>query len=148
MNEKITRTDWYPHERLIVTHISGDVDKQDVEYWQQSLEQALDKVEDHSSFKIFVNLFGFKAVDLDAHKRFRAIVPETLARYNWKVGYVDLFEEANSMQYTTTRGIQCVAAAHAHQDETKIEQYETRFGRDNEHFFTNQEAAMNWIKGV
>ncbi len=148
MDKKITRTDWYPQQRLIVTHISGDVDKQDVEFWQQSLELALAKIEDNSSFKIFVNLFGFKAVDLETHKRFRTIVPETLARYNWKVGYVDLFDEANSMQYSSTRGIQCVAAAHAHQDETKIEQYETRFGRDKERFFTNQETAIQWIRGV
>lgn len=145
---KTIDTQWYPEERLIITQISGDVDKDDVEAWEQSLHEQLARVEDGATFKIFINLYGFKAVDLDAHKRFRAIVPSTLANYGWKVGYVNLFDEAASMVLKNERGIQCVAAVHCHQDSTKIEQYESRFGKDNEHFYTDPVLAEQWIRSV
>lgn len=147
MNTKITRTDWHPSRSLIVSHISGDVTKDDIALWEKSLHDTLGRLDPNSSFKIFINLHGFKAVDIEAHKRFRAIVPETLANYGWKVGYVGLFEEeAKKMTFSNERGIQCKAAAHCHQDETKMELYEQRFSRDNEHFFTDPVKALEWIE--
>lgn len=146
---KKTETNWYPDKKLIVTHISGDINSADVEIWERSLHSALEQIEDNGTFKIFVNLYGFTAVDIDAHKRFRGIIPLTLAEYGWKVGYVDLFEdEAKAMAYSTKRGVSCTAAAHCHQDATKIEKYERYYSRDNEHYFTNPESAMDWIENV
>lgn len=146
-NSKITETNWYPEKKLLVTHISGDVDKTDIEMWESSLNEALNKINDNESFKVFVNMYGFKAIDLDAHKRFRGIVPLTLANYGWKVGYVNLFEEeAKSVTYKNTRGIKCVGVAHSHQDETKMDLYETRFSCDKEHFFKDPAKAIEWIE--
>jgi len=145
--EKVIRTDWYPDQKLITTQISGDVDKADIEQWEYSLTNTLSQLEDNSTFKIFINLYGFKAIDIDAHKRFRSIVPLTLAQYGWKVGYVDLFEEeAKNLTYSNTRGIQCTAAVHVHQDASKIDQYEARFGREEEHFFSDPIKADQWIR--
>jgi hypothetical protein len=121
---KITETKWYPAERLVVTHISGHVDEQDISKWQQSLEEVLNRIEDNSRFKIFVNLHGFKAVNFDAHKKFRVIIPSTLADYGFRAGYLGLFPEAE-VHLKNTRGIQCVAAVHVHQDDTKINNYDT-----------------------
>ncbi len=147
METKITRTEWFPEKSLIVTHISGDVTKDDIAAWEKSLHETLDRLQENSSFKIFINLHGFKAIDIEAHKRFRAIVPSTLANYGWKVGYVDLFEEdAKKMTFTNTRGIKCSAAVHCHQDATKIELYQQKFSRKNEHFFTDPAKAMEWIE--
>lgn len=144
---KITETTWYPEKRLIVTHISGDIEKDDIEQWEKSLQNTLDQIEDNSTFKIFVNLHGFNAVNIDAHKKFRGIVPLTLADYGWKVGYVGLFEEeAKTMVYKNTRGIQCIGAAHSHQDETKMGLYETRFSSEREHFFPDPTQARQWIE--
>jgi hypothetical protein len=145
---KITETTWHPDEKLIITHLSGDVDLADVERWEESLKTAFEKIEDNGVFKIFVNLHGFKATDIEAHKRYRSIIPLMLADYGWKVGYVDLFDEAKDMSFKNLRGIRCVGAAHAHQDETKIEKYETNFGRENERFFTNPEVARQWIEAL
>ena len=139
---------WHPAERLIVTHITGEVNLEAVEQWDQSLQQALDQIDNNSSFKIFVNLHGFKASNFEAHKRFRTVIPATLARYGWRVGYLDLFEEAAHLPITTTRGIRCTAAVHVHQDETKIALYEERFSHDREHFFTDPAAAEQWIRKV
>lgn len=148
-SEKITSSQYYPEEKLIVTHISGDVDKTDIETWEQSLHDALAQVNSNDSFKIFINLYGFKAIDIDAHKRFRAIVPLTLAQYGWKVGYLDMFEEdAKSIQYTNTRGIKCVGAVHVHQDKSKIDVYESNYSRENEHFYTDPDQAEQWIRSL
>ncbi|WP_423735592.1 hypothetical protein [Chitinophaga caseinilytica] len=146
--EKTTATWWHPEDKLIHTRISGQVDAADVSTWASSLRQVLENVEDGGSFKIFVDLHGFKAVDFDTHKKFRDIVPLTLAAYGWRVGYLDLFEEANGLPLYNTRGIRCFAAAHAHQDETKIALYEERYSRPQEHFFTDPGAAAKWIRSV
>ncbi|MCE7063854.1 hypothetical protein [Dyadobacter sp. CY326] len=146
-NLKSIRSDWFADEQLIVTQISGDIDREDVIRWEQTLQNALDQVPDSGAFKIFINLHGFKAVDLDAHKQFRNIIPLTLANYGWKVGYVAMFpEDADKMLITKKRNVQCVAAAHCHQDASKIEKYESLYSSNNEHFFTNVEAANEWIR--
>ncbi|WPP52172.1 hypothetical protein [Catalinimonas niigatensis] len=143
----ITETNWYPEKRLVVTHISGDIEKDDIEQWEKSFKKALEQIEDNTTFKIFVNMYGFKAVNIDAHKRFRGVIPLTLADYGWKVGYVDLFEEeAKTMTYKHTKGIKCVGAAHAHQDKTKMDLYETRFSSEREHFFFDPTQASQWIE--
>jgi hypothetical protein len=145
---KYISTDWYPELSLLATRLSGEINSADIDRWKQSLLEKLSMVEDNSRFKILVNLYGFQAADLPTHKKYRTIIPELLAGYGWKVGYVNLFEEAASMQLTYTRGIRCVAAAHVHQDETKIEKYESLFGKENEHFFTNPIAADAWIRTI
>lgn len=149
MSTKITESSCHPEKRLIVTHISGDIDKNDVEIWERSLKAALSQIEDNGLFKIFVNLYGFKATDFDAHKQYRSIIPLTLADYGWKVGYLNLFEEeAKELKYTNTRGIKCVGAAHCHQDSTKIELYQSKFSSEREHFFTDPKQAEAWIEGL
>lgn len=146
---KIVGTNWYPEKRLIVTHISGELDKSDIEQWETGFKNTLVKIEDNATFKIFINTYGFKAVDIDEHKRFRGIVPLMLADYGWKVGYVDLFEEeAKTITYRNTRGVQCVGAAHSHQDETKMALYEIRFGSDRERFFLDPIQARQWIESL
>jgi hypothetical protein len=148
-NTKTIGSTWHPASRLLETTISGDVDGDDIAHWERSLNNALLKIEDNSSFKIFVNLHGFTAVNIDAHKRFRSIIPLKLASYGWRVGYVGLFEEeARDIRYTNSRNIQCVAAAHSHHDDTKMTLYETRFANHNEHYFTDPRKALAWIKSV
>lgn len=143
---KVTRSNWYPADQLIITEISGDIEMQDIVRWEETLHEALGRVGDSESFRIFVNLYGFKAANLDAHKYFRSIVPLTLADYGWKVGYVAMFpEQAEDMVITRKRNIQCIAAAHCHQDAEKIERYEALYSSENEHFFTDADSALKWI---
>jgi hypothetical protein len=88
----------------------------------------------------------FKAINFEAHKCFRNVIPLTLAKYGWKVGYVDLFaEESSQMEYSNTRGIRCIKAAHVHQDETKIGLYERSYSREDERYFTDLEEASAWL---
>ena len=144
---KIAKTVWEPASRLIITQISGDMDIEDVIRWEKSLYSALDQVEMGGTFSIFVNLHGFTALNLDAHKHFRSIIPLTLANYGWKVGYLAMFEEeAAKLVIASKRNIRCVAAVHCHQDETKIGKYEALYSSVNERFFTDPEKAEAWIR--
>lgn len=148
-DKTIISSNWYADQQLIITQISGDVTKQDVLHWEQTLYTALDRVPDSAIFKIFVNLHDFHALNLDVHKYFRSIIPLTLACYGWKVGYVAMFpEEAEKIVITRSRDIQCIAAAHCHQDTTKMEKYESLYSSYSEHFFTDAGVADAWIRGV
>lgn len=138
---------WYPEKQLIVTRISGHVEMEDVEKWEISLLEVLNLVPDNGLFKIMVDLHGFKAMNFDVHKKFRVIVPQTLAAYGWRVGYLDMFPESKVV-LTTTRGVQCFAAVHVHQDETKIKNYDTNYSRPNERFFTDPAIALRWIDQI
>lgn len=146
---KNIETNWYPEKRVVVTQISGDVDKCDIEHWEKSLKSTLEQIEDNSTFKIYVNMHGFKAANIDAHKSFKDVVPSLLADYGWKVGYLNLFEEeAKTMTFKNTRGIKCAGVAHSHQDETKMDMYETRFSSHRERFFIDPAQARQWIENL
>lgn len=143
--KNIANTKWHHELNLIETNLSGNIDEQDVIQWEKSLHDAMSQIPEGSQFKILVNLYGFKAVNIQAHKRYREIIPLLLANYNWKVGYVDLFEESKLMKFSKTRNIVCIAAVHVHQDEEKIKKYEENFSRENEHFMTDVTRAKEWI---
>lgn len=149
MRTVVVEADWLKNQKLIVATISGDVASADVEAWEKRLGDALNQIEDNGSFKIFVNMHGFKAIDAEAHKRFRNVIPLTLANYGWKVGYVHLFEEeSKAMKVKHERGIKCVGASHSHQDETKMSLYEARFSSARERFFTDPVQARLWIENI
>ena len=143
---KITKTEWFAEKNLVVTKISGELNKADIAQWEHSLYHCLTKLKNGTELKMLIDMYGFKAIDLEAHKFFRTVIPLMLAQYGWKVGYLDMFEEeAASIQYFRYRGVQCIAAAHTHQDASKMELYENRFGRENEHFFSDPYHAARWI---
>ena len=144
---KLTQSFWHPEQQLIITKISGNVEMEDVVAWEGSLQKALKQVPDNGRFKIMVDLHGFKAVNFEVHKKFRVIIPQTLANYGWRVGYLDMFPEAD-VELTNTRGIQCFAAVHVHQDETKIKNYDTNYSKPNERFFTDPAIAYDWIQHI
>ncbi|MEI6089497.1 MAG: hypothetical protein WCR42_03520 [bacterium] len=146
---KIIKTQWFPDEGLIETHLSGDVGLTVLEQWEQSLNESLEQIPNDSSFKIFINFYGFRAADFNAHKRFRNIIPMTMSKYGWKVGYLNIFEgQTNHIVCSNTRGIQCIAAAHCHQDIAKMELFETKYSSENEHYFIDPQQAIEWLKGI
>jgi hypothetical protein len=146
MKQKLIKTSWHPDRGLLVTQISGEITINDIIHWEGTLSAALAEIADGMEFKILVDLFGFKAIDIQAHKRFRAIIPSMLSQYGWKVGYVDLFpEQATSMVLSNLRKVKCIAAAHCHHDISKMELYQREFGRHNERFFTDVNQAQGWI---
>lgn len=138
---------YLPHQKLIVTHLSGELGANEIENWRLSLVAVFEQLSDNDRFKILINLHGFKATDFNAHKQFRVIIPSLLANYGWYIGYLRLFPETE-ITIRSERNIHCVAAAHVHHDETKITQYATHYSIHNEGFFTDPQVARNWLDGV
>lgn len=117
--------------------------------WENSIRNTLDQIHDNSIFKIFVNMYGYIPSSIDTHKRFREILPVLLAQYGWKAGYMRLFkEEAEYIKDTTTRGIHCIAAAYAHQDNIKMELFAAMYNHESEHYFADPEMARKWIEDL
>jgi hypothetical protein len=140
-------TNYLKEKRLVITELSGDLGSEDIEAWQQSLVTVLEELEPGTKFKILVDLYGYKALDFEAHKKFRVIVPQMLAEYGWYVGYLRMFPEA-SLFIRSRQNVFCVAAAHVHHDETKIRNYSENYSMRNERFFIDPEAARTWIDAV
>lgn len=141
---KTTTSSWNADQRLLTTILSGEVNLEDIEAWKSSLTAALRQIPDDSNFKMFVNLHGFKAIDFEAHKAMRTFIPLTLADYNFRAGYVDLFEHVD-LPLQKKRGITCKAAVHVHHDASKIDEYDRRFGNERERFFTDPILGEEWI---
>ncbi|TGL44605.1 hypothetical protein [Leptospira perdikensis] len=145
MNPEIY-TQWEKQTNLITTRLSGAVTETDISKWKESLNKTFADLPQGTKFKIFVNLHGLNPASVSAHKAYRDIIPLLLSRYNWRIGYLDLFEEAKGLKLTSENEIECFAAVHCHHDSYKINEYESRFGKDSEHFFDDPEKSETWIR--
>ncbi len=134
-----------PAASLLVTELHGRTSGPQVETWARTLTETLAQIPDFGRFKILVDLSAFEATDLEAHRVFREVVPGALAQCAWKVGYLDLFEREEQPELTSVRGVRCVAAAHVHHDRTKMAEYQERFGRRYERFFSGRAEAEAWM---
>lgn len=143
----VADTKWYPEQQLLVTQLSGKIELKHVEAWKSSLVSALSLVPDNSSFKILIDLFGFEAVDTETHKAYRTIVPTLLAAYNYRIGYLDMFPEAEVV-LKKERGIVCVAMANIHHNQSKMTDYQNRFSSAHEQYFSDIESGLNWINSI
>ncbi|NCT94166.1 MAG: hypothetical protein GXC72_07075 [Chitinophagaceae bacterium] len=148
MTDKKTISYWDQDKQLLVTEISGDIEEADVNNWKQGLADCIALIPDNSVFKIWVNLYGFKASNFEVHKLFRSVIPLTLSKFQWRVGYLNLFPEADGLELSSERGIRCVGAAHCHQDETKIRLYQSEYSSPLEHYFTNPVLGYQWIEAL
>lgn len=140
-------TIYIAEQQLIVTELSGELDLNDVEQWKQELHQVLNQLAPGTKFKILVNLHGFKAQNFEVHKKFRDTIPLTLADCGWYVGYLRMFPEA-VITIRSVNNTYCLAAAHVHQDETKIRNYADNYSMLNEGFFTDPMEARQWIEAI
>lgn len=141
------QTSWHPIERLIVTRLNGKVSINDIQAWERDLMKTMDSIPNNSSFKMMVDLSDFEAVNTEAHKYFRNIIPLLLADYHYRIGYLDMFPEA-SIQLSKKRGIECIAMVNVHHNEEKMTDYQLRFSNVREQYYTNRDKAMKWILSV
>ena len=145
--EKIIDVKWHPANQLIVAKISGKLNREDIQRWEESMLYVVNNLPDNSLFKIVVDLDGFEAETMEVHKQFRTIIPLLLADYNYRVGYLDMFPEAK-VELNQTRGISCIAMANVHHNVEKMLDYQTRFSKTHEQYFTETEPALAWIKNL
>lgn len=138
-------SEWKPVDKLLITRLSGELNKEDIVAWEKSLSDAAKKIPANSEFKLLINLFGFKAANFEVHKEFRNIIPLFLAEYGYRIGYLDMFPEA-TIKLKNNRSIQCVAMANVHQDETKMKDYQVKFSNAHEQYFVDDKEALMWIQ--
>lgn len=138
---------WLPNEQLIVTRLSGKLGIEDIIEWEKDLLKTMEYIPDEMSFKILVDLSDFEAENMEAHKYFRNIIPQLLADYSYRIGYLNMFPEV-SIQLTKKRDIECIAMANVHHNEEKMSDYQFRFSNQHEQYFTNTDKAMKWILSI
>ena len=139
-------TKWEETTGIVETKLSGNISETEIKEWIESLDRTFAKIPTGTKFKIFVNFYGLNPISVLAHKSYRAVIPVLLSKYNWRVGYLDLFEEAKDLRLTTTNEIECLAAVHCHHDSYKMKEYENRFARESEHFLDDPEKSDSWIR--
>lgn len=98
----------------------------------------------NSSFKLFSNLHGFKAVNIATHKMMREIVPQFLSDHGIFSGYAKLFPEI-SVHVSVLDNRLCIKCAHVHHDDTKISSYKAELSNETENYFTDQQEGWNWL---
>lgn len=141
---KESYTHWDDSHQVLVTRLSGLVTLEEVEEWKEQFYQTANQIPRETTFKLFSNIHGFKAVNMDAHKSFREVIPAFLAEHGLKPGYAKLFPEV-PVQVSVQHGKVVTACAHVHHDETKITRYHQELATANEDFFTDPELAEQWL---
>ncbi|WP_246839254.1 hypothetical protein [Leptospira levettii] len=139
-------TKWEKDSNLIITRLTGFVTELDVKEWEIGLKQVFRDLPKGTKFKMFVNFHGLSPSTVTAHKSYRDVIPLLLSQYGWRIGYLDLFEEANDLTISKTNESECYATVHCHQDGYKIQEYERRFGKENEHFYEDPIFSEAWIR--
>ena len=135
---------WEAPLHLISTRLSGDLHLDDVEQWQDGLQQAVSQVEDDKYFNLLADLSGYELHDMAAHRAMRGVIPQLLAAHGLRAAVFDLYPEVK-VNLTRTRGIICRAYANVHHDVDKMTEYERALGRANQRFFTDAPVARNWL---
>jgi hypothetical protein len=139
---------WNSDEATLVTRLSGPIDLDGILNWKSGLYEAAEKIPADSRFKMLIDIRGYEVADIDreAHKVQREVIPIFLAEHDFRAGYLDLFPEVPDID-VAKRGPVCITVAHVHHDCSKMENYNSRFGRENEQFFCDVEAAEQWLGG-
>lgn len=147
MNKTIN-VEFVSNIKILSIQLSGIINSDDLIKFQSLIIDCCEIIPDKSVIKVLIDLTGFEAFDLKVHKQFRNILPNTLLNLGWKIGYLKLFEEAKDIKPINIRGIQCIALAYCHHDESKMINYEANCGSEYEHYFTNSKIAFEWLLGV
>jgi hypothetical protein len=133
---------------IIRTRLTGLVSAESARAWQRQLQAQLRALPDRTQFALLLDIRGYEPADLDAHKVMRAVVPEILIRHGMRPAFLDLFPGTPEPVLETERGIRVIAFANVHHDATKMSDYERRIGRDDQRFFTDINAAEEWLESV
>ncbi|MBD2072557.1 hypothetical protein H6F86_01225 [Phormidium sp. FACHB-592] len=146
MMTEIMHTTWNPTEQILRTRISGVLNQEQVEAWEQSLEQMSRQIPKHLNFTMLVDIQGYEVSEQDkaVHQQQRVVIPTFLARHGFEVGFFRLFEVQNTIPPSPDRA-RCVAVAHVHHDCNKMALYNQNLGRSNERFFCQLSEAEAWL---
>lgn len=130
--------------RTLYTALSGTVDFATVAAWEAELYGAVRALPEGSEFQVIEDLRGYEVADqaLAVHKEMRQVTPRFLAVHGFVVGFFRLYEETPPPASEPRR---CRRVVHLHHDAFKMERYRELLGSADESFFTDADAARDWL---
>lgn len=146
MSDSAVITEWDENKKSLITRFSGKPTITDVHQWRDELYNATQLLPDNTNFKMLIDLRGYTVdlVEKEIHFVQREVIPTFLSLHNFKVGYLALFEAEVAVK-AGERNVNCVAVAHIHHECHKMEAYDQKFGRNNDRYFCDGEAAEQWL---
>lgn len=139
-------TTWDPRSFILRTRFSSPAGIADVVSWRAGLYAAAAVIRRGSSFKLLVDIRGYDVASTDpsVHKVQREVVPIFLAAHHFRTGFIDFFGVKGDVSPSKEDAI-CVAVAHLHHEEPKMNLYRQALGREVENFFSDLPEAESWL---
>lgn len=139
---------WDEVDTLLTTRIRSPMAIADAAGYRDALERALASIPPGSTFLWLSSAVGYDAMaDRAAHQQLRSVVPLTLAACGFRTSLLDL-HKGTEIPVTQTKGPVCRAIAHVHHDASKMDAYSEQLGRSHERYFSDEGAALAWLKGL
>ncbi len=130
--------------RTLYTALNGVVDFATVASWEAELYGAIRAIPEGSAFQVIDDLRGYEVADqaLPVHREMRLVTPRFLAAHGFVVGFFRLYDETAP---AASEPRVCTRVVHLHHDAHKMERYRELLGSDDESFFTDVDAARDWL---
>jgi len=135
---------WDAEASLLTTRVRRGLSVDDVAEYGSALSSAIAAIPDGTRFTWLSDATGYEAfANRVAHEAYRVILPRTLAEHGFRTSLLDLYDA--ELPVTCDRGVACAAIAHVHHDVEKMLIFDQRFGRDDERYFSDANAARRWL---
>ena len=128
----------------LYTALNGVVSFGDVAAWEAELYGAARSLPAGTRFQVIEDLRGYEVADQDlaVHKEMRTVTPRFLAAHGFVVGFFRLYDEPAP---DATEPRQAWRVVHLHHDEHKMARYRELLGSETESFFSDTDAARDWL---
>ena len=147
MNDAIITVTWLDDAQVLSTRVAGVLSLDDVERWRQDLQRTVRRLPREGVFRMLVDVRGYEVADQNrhVHQVMREVIPLFLAAHGFRVGFFDLYQAEPSVGRDAAEAL-CVAAAHVHHDQAKMERYNELLGTTSERFFSDLAEAAAWLQ--
>lgn len=146
MQESLFHTEWQESDRVLLVRLAGRLTLEQVHEWESGLLQMSRHIPVSQPIKVLIDLRGYEVSEqaIEVHKVQRLIMPALLAKHAFTVGYFKMFDAENTIPADPALA-RCIAVAHVHHDENKMARYNENIGSVMEKFFTDTNAAHQWL---
>lgn len=124
--------------------VSGRLDCGDVAAWEAELYGAARSIPEGAQFQMIDDLRGYEVAEQSTavHRELRDVSPRFLAAHGFVTGFFRLYEvEAPAKSEPR----ECIRVVHLHHDDQKMARYREVLGSDREGFFSDPDAARDWL---
>lgn len=128
----------------LYTAINGVMDFATVAAWEAELYGAIRALPAGSDFQVIEDLRGYEVGDqaMAVHKELREVTPRFYAAHGFVVGFFKLYDETPPEPSEPRK---CRRVVHLHHDAFKMERYRELLGTPDESFFSDVDAAREWL---